>query len=834
MKKLLAVDGNSILNRAFYGIRPLTNKEGLPTNAIYGMINILASQFDKIKPDYCAIAFDLREPTFRHKRFDGYKANRHGMPDDLAVQMDYAKQSAKALGFIVLEKAGYEADDILGTLADIAEKNLVEAYILTGDKDSLQLISTTTKILLATNSENVLFDTDKFKEKYGITPDCFVDVKALMGDSSDNIPGVAGVGEKTALKLISEFSSLDNLYANLDNAGLTAGLLSKLQNGKDNAYMSRELAEIYRQVPVGVTLEDLAYHGIDNNSAMRIFSYLNFDAFIKRFNITSTKPNQNETEACEKRDVSLKDLSVYKSDDVVAFDYDADKVSVFDGKCEYILSDISDIKRFFAECKAKLVCFDCKEIYKKLSGKGITYRSCYFDIMLAAYVLNSSARFEMEDIVSDYLGELMNEDVSKTQYVLLVYDIISKKIETENQGKLLFDIEMPAAASLADMELEGFLIDCHGIEQFGLKLDEMSGELTERIYYHAGEEFNINSPKQLGTVLFDKLQLPHGKKTKTGYSTNVDVLEKLSIYHPIIEDILEYRKVNKLKSTYVDGLLKVADEHNRVHTTFKQTGTATGRLSSIEPNLQNIPIRTELGRELRAFFVAKSGYVLIDADYSQIELRLLAHISGDDNMRNAFKEGIDIHTATASRVFEVSKENVTLELRKRAKAINFGILYGMGEYSLSVDLGISVTQAKKYIASYLSSYPAIETYLTAIKEQAHKDGMVTTLYGRRRYIPEINAKNKNLQAFGERVAMNSPIQGSAADIIKIAMININREFKARGLDAHMILQVHDELIVEANKSCAEEAKGILQKLMENAVKLDIPLSVGITVGEYWL
>ena len=834
MKKLLVIDGNSILNRAFYGIRLLTNKDGLYTNAIYGMATIIERHISNISPDYCAVAFDLKAPTFRHKMYDAYKANRKGMPDELAVQLPYAKECMAYMGCKVLSLEGYEADDILGTLAKAAGAEGVEAYILTGDRDSLQLISDTTTVLLAKTKETVNFDRAEFKQNYGIEPEQFVDVKALMGDSSDNIPGVAGIGEKTALKLIGEFGSLDALYEQLEASSLTASAKQKLSDGKEMAYISQTLARINCDVPLGIPLEDCAYEGPKKKELYDLFVKLDFLALIKKFGLENV-PNEKvgeeqsfcEVESAEMSCDEIAKILLGKKASVSILD--GKKLSFYDGKKRYICGSDGAKKIFEA---SNICVHDSKKLYKYFSD---TELKVCFDTMLAAYVCDATmGDFSLEKLTLIFMGKTLNECYTEDIAVFELSSILEEKICENANENLLYDIEMPLARVLADMELTGFRIDVEGIEKYGKALAEMADALKERIYVYAGQEFNIGSPKQLGEILFEKMNLPSFKKTKNGYSTDADVLKKLIPYHPIIEDILDYRQVTKLRSTYADALVKVADREGRIHSLFNQTGTATGRLSSSEPNLQNIPVRTELGKELRKYFIPKNeNYCIIDADYSQIELRILAHISNDENMINAFLSGEDIHTMTASRVFGVSPENVTSELRKRAKAVNFGILYGMGEYTLSEDLGISRAQAKRYIESYLAGFPSISKYLDDVKANARRDGYVTTLFGRRRRIAELESSNKNLQHFGERVAMNSPIQGSAADIIKIAMIRVAEELKKSGIDAKLILQVHDELLIEAHKDCARQAHEILVKCMEESTKLDVPLDVEANMGDTW-
>ena len=832
-KKLLAVDGNSILNRAFYGIRPLSTKDGFPTNALFGMVTMITRQAEALMPDYLAVAFDLKAPTFRHKMCDTYKAGRRPMPDELAQQLPVAKELLGAMGYRVLSLEGYEADDILGTLAAMCDEADCEAYLLTGDRDALQLIDANVHVLLATNTETVDMDEAKFMEKYGVPSSAFVDVKALMGDSSDNIPGVPGIGEKTALKLIADFGSLDGVYEQLPVAKHTPSVRAKLENGKESAYLSQTLARICRTVPLGMTMSDLENHGVNAPELCRLFMRLEFSAFLKRFDLSAehaseTAPTSEQVAVAE---LPANELAQRVSAcEFVAMDWDGEA---------FLLSDGAEVTR--TKCSAErlveiladktVVLYDCKPMLKETALRPLRELSLY-DLMLGAYLANSSkSNFELSTLVSDYLSELFNDSVPRVLYCARLYPLIREKLLQSEQERLLIELEMPLARVLADMESVGFFIDREGIAAYGEQLGAIAEGLEAQIFFHAGKEFNVNSPKQLGEILFETLGLPHAKKTKTGYSTNAEILEKLRPYHPIIQDILDYRQVTKLKSTYTDGLLKVADEKGRVHTTFKQTGTATGRLSSTEPNLQNIPVRTELGKELRRYFLPQNeDYVIIDADYSQIELRLLAHVSGDENMISAFRDGVDIHTSTAATVFGVSNEQVTSEMRKRAKAVNFGIMYGIGAFSLSEDIGVSRAQAQEYIDQYLAGYPKIDAYLENVIREAYENGFVTTLFGRRRYIPELSGTNKMQQKFGERVAMNSPIQGTAADVIKLAMVRVHQRLAASGLDARLILQVHDELLIESRRSCADEAARILKEEMEHAVSYSVPLDVDIHTG----
>lgn len=839
MKKLLAIDGNSIINRAFYGIKPLTNREGIHTNAVYGMINIIMKQVDALSPDYLAVAFDVKKPTFRHEFYGAYKAGRHATPPELLEQIPYAKECLRALGFNVLELAGYEADDILGTLAKLAEKEDCEAYVLTGDKDSLQLISEKTTILLATNNDTVIMDTDAFVEKYGVLPSQFVDVKALMGDSSDNIPGVPGIGEKTALKFISEYGTLEKLYDAVPLNPFTPANNKKLNEGRESAFMSQKLARIFCDVPIIDELEAVTRRELNKNEAHKLFTRLEFSAFIKRFGLDGSDVKDEEEKTVRKSLTSVETdaktlIEKLSSAELFSFCMNGENIEFCDGNVIYnYLGALSDVSVLFASSNKKVVCYDVKSVYKCFDSLGVEFTNCYHDVMLGAYVLNpAEGSFDLGRICSLYAGN--SDSVQNAGDIFEAYKNIEEKISANGQQKLLYDVEMPLAKVLFMMEKEGFCVSVDGLKDYGKRLDEFENELKERIYFHAGCEFNINSPKQLGEVLFERMMLPAGKKTKSGYSTGAEVLEKLKPYHPIIEDILDYRQVAKLKGTYADGLVKVAGTDGKIHTNFKQTGTATGRLSSTEPNLQNIPIKTELGREFRRYFIPSSDdYLLIDADYSQIELRLLADISKDEHMIDAFKSGEDIHTSTAAKVFGVELDDVTPELRKRAKAVNFGIVYGIGDFSLSQDLKITRNQAREYIDSYLSTYSGVDRYLNDIVKNAYENGYVTTAFGRRRYIPELEGHNKMLKKFGERVAMNSPIQGTAADIIKIAMINVDKKLRERQIDAKLILQVHDELIIEAHRDCADDALEILREEMENAVNLSVPLEVEVGIGENW-
>ncbi len=837
MKKFLILDGNSIVNRAFFGIRPLTTKTGLPTNAVYGFLTIIRKHIEALRPDYLACAFDVHAPTFRHKEYDAYKGTRKGMPDELRAQMPYAKRAAESLGFMVLERPGYEADDIIGTAARMAdEMGDIETYILTGDRDSLQLVTERTTVILAKTKEDVHFTREHFISEYGITPEQFVDVKALMGDSSDNIPGVAGIGEKTALKLISSAGSLDSLYENVFAHTTSQSVIKKLTEGKESAYLSRMLAKIFLEVPLPEPAELFSHRGGNAEEFAALCHELEFIGMERRFTLehcTEAEDTSNECECKDKLCVIEAKLSELKFDSAVPVYYNGEDAAAFsDGKV-YLEKDISEdsLKAFIRA--NKIICHDYKNLLRTLhiSGQDVC---CEYDTMLAAYLINpGKSKYLLADLALEYTS---NEPDSPAAYAYAISQIHTKTAEIlEEYGmtSLMHEIEIPLSAVLADMEEIGFKIDPEGIDKYAKELLKMENALTQSIWMQAGREFNINSPKQLSEVLFEEIGLPAGKKTKTGYSTDADTLEFLRPYHTIISDILMYRQISKLRGTYGEPLINQADECGRIHTKLNQTGTATGRLASSDPNLQNIPIRQELGRELRKYFIAEDGYVLVDADYSQIELRILAELSGDENMRAAFINGVDIHTAVAAQVFGVDEDDVTSELRRRAKAVNFGIVYGIGDFSLAKDLGITRREAKEYIENYLSTYSGVDAYLKRTVEEAKEAGYTTTMFDRRRNIPEIKSSNKIQRGFGERVAMNSPIQGSAADVIKIAMIGVSRALREAGIDARLIMQVHDELIVEAKADCADLAAEILVREMENAVKTSVPLIADCGMGKTW-
>ncbi len=851
MKKILILDANSLLNRAFYGIRPLTNSQGLPTNAIFGYINILKKHLDAIKPDYAAAAFDMHAPTFRHRYDEGYKATRKPMPEDLRAQMPYLKEATEALGIAVVEKEGYEADDILGTLSRVAEEGGNKAWLVTGDRDSYQLVSDSTTLILAGTGKDEEVTPAYITEKFGLSPRQMIEVKALAGDSSDNIPGVRGIGEKTALKLISLRGDLDGVYADLDSLPIGPSAKEKLAQGKDDAERSRFLAEICRSVPDLTAIEAFPYEGFHREKLRDLLIRLEFSKMLKTFGLEEELPApppvkeaQGDMQCSmfdmptEEEAVPLPSLdagAVTESAPCIWWDEDAfylqnnGKPYRLTGNVEALLRNIQPV-----------VC-DSKAYYHRFARdfgdiKGL---SVSFDLFLASYVLNSqNTAMTLSRLSLLYLKETIRpngeKDVANSlDKMARLLPLLQKEL-AENEVKALYeDIELPCAYVLAKMERRGFQVSREGIEAYGAFLLDSIEKVKEEIYRLAGEEFLINSPKQLGKILFEKLGLPSGKKTKTGYATDAETLSKLRFHSPIIDLILHYRTYTKLHSTYVVGLLGQIGEDSRIHTVFNQMLTATGRLSSAEPNLQNIPVKTELGREMRKFFIPREGYLLADADYSQIELRLLAHMSEDETMQSYFSQGIDIHTKTASEIFHVSPENVTSEMRKSAKAVNFGIVYGIGEYSLSQDLGVPMRVAKDYIEQYFALFPQIRVYLDKAKEDARQRGYAVTLFGRRRFIPELKSPKKNLVAFGERVAMNAPIQGTAADIMKLAMVRVDKRLEREGLESALILQVHDELILEVPQKEKDYAAALLKEEMEGAVAYSVPLTAEAAVGESW-
>lgn len=862
MKKLLILDSNSILNRAFYGVRYLSAKDGTPTNAIYGFLNILLKLIKEQEPDYICAAFDVKAPTFRHKQYEGYKAQRKPMPEGLAAQMPLAKDVLRAMGVTILEKEGYEADDIIGTVARLCEESEISCFIATGDKDDLQLASDKTKVILTVTksgyNETIIYDDKAVKEKYHVTPTEFIDVKALMGDPSDNIPGVKGVGEKTAMSLIEKHHSIEYIYENIDDIGLKGAMLQKMKDGREMAFMSKELATINRNTPIEFNAEECVFDGFENNGELyEILKRLELNSIIKKLDLSGGDNVKENEDIFKDFSYQVGDKNMISDDKVtVVLDFDGDNISsaaVGAGNNAVVLNEQDDIKELLEDDSIAKVMFDVKEAIVKLNGR-IDIKNISDDTAIAAYLVDPAKNeYTIEKLASEYFGTVIEKpevkqlsllddvETDRSEYLAkcavalgVLNDRIGDKIKENGQEKLYQEVELPLVTVLAHLEINGFLVDDNQLKEFADKLGEKIDALTNEIYMLAGEEFNINSPKQLGVILFEKLELKPVKKTKTGYATNADVLEKLRDKHPIVNFIMEYRQLAKLKSTYCDGLTAVVNPNtHRIHSVFTQTVTVTGRLSSTEPNLQNIPTRTELGREIRKMFVAKEGYVLVDADYSQIELRVLAHIANDETMINAFRNNEDIHAVTASQVLGIPLEDVTKEQRSSAKAVNFGIVYGIGEFSLAQDLHISVKEAKAYIESYLEKYNGVRNYMESIKEQAKKDGYVKTMLNRIRYIPELKSPNYNIRQFGERVALNTPIQGTAADIIKLAMVRVDNRLINEGLKSKLILQVHDELIVEAHKDEVDKVKQILSEEMQNAMKLNVPLKVDMSTGHSW-
>lgn len=841
MKKILVIDGNSIINRAFYGIRLLTTKSGKYTNAIYGMVNMITKQLDTVKPDYAVAAFDIKHPTFRHEMYPEYKAGRHPTPPELLSQFDDAKEILRLMGIKTMVLPGWEADDIQGTVAKLCHGDgELESYVFSGDRDLLQLIDPKITVLLATNKDTLVMRRDEFFEKYGIEPELFVDMKALMGDSSDNIPGVAGVGEKTAATLIQNFSTLEGIYENIDDKRISKGVREKLLASRDNAFLSRALARIDTNAPIGITLEDIKFGGFDKKGLYRKFQELELNSFITKYHLDEfaaepTNTSEYREDIGKYTAISAEELKA-KLSTRFAFD-EIDGICYFaDEGGQYRLEgELADVITVFQE--KDIICYDGKALWHRLHRLGAKLdMTTFIDIMMYEYVLSpGSGNAGIASLSSMFLGVTVPKGIATPHLMLKLEGVLKKRVIEDGLDKVLFELELPLIPILAECEEWGFKVNCDGILEFGAALDALSLELKADIYSSAGAEFNINSPKQLGEVLYDRLGLvPEGKKNRSSFSTDAETLESLRMQSPIIDDILEYRHVTKLRGTYTTALTDAADENSRIHTDFKQALTATGRLSSADPNLQNIPIKTKMGRELRRFFIAEDGYSLVDADYSQIELRLLAHISDDYNMCEAFREGEDIHRKTAAAVFGMPEEYVTEDMRKRAKAVNFGIIYGIGGYSLAKDIGTSVAEATKYIKSYLLNYPFIDQYLEDVVRSATERGYTATPMGRRRYIPELKATKKPLQAFGRRVAMNAPIQGAAADIMKLAMIKVDKAIKAENLDARIVMQVHDELIVECRDELVGRVKELVKREMENVVKLSVPLTVDVTSGKNWL
>ncbi len=890
--KLMIIDGNSILNRAFYGLQGvqlLSASDGLHTNAIFGFLNILNKFLEEEKPQYLCVAFDLKAPTFRHLEYDGYKAKRKGMPPELAEQMPVMKEVLDAMNIKRLEMEGFEADDIIGSISQCAEQQGILTVIVTGDRDSLQLASERTRILMPVTkggrTETEAYDAGGVLERYGVSPAQFIDVKGLMGDQSDNIPGVPGIGEKTAIELIKAFGSIDRIYENLERVEKKS-VKEKLENHRELAFMSRRIATIERNMPTLCAFDDLKRNEYDREKLYALFQRLEFKSLIEKYGLSGAAADkadelQDLQYTIVEDPITLAQLvSSVKKAGKAAIYHLLERSGPFGSELEGIALSwggenvfikvnggisreqfLEQFKPVFCDPGIKIYGHDLKSLIVYLKWKGIGLAGMAFDTMIGAYILNASRdTYRLPELSREYLGrsvgdleelsgkgrnyvpysEIPGEKLARlaaaySRTILDLAEAIGGQIGSNGQERLYYEIELPLVEVLADMEYRGFKVNTEGLVRFSAQLDEKINRSAEEVYALAGETFNINSPKQLGVILFEKLGLPILKKTKTGYSTDAEVLEQLAEKHEAVSCILEYRQLVKLKSTYAEGLLAVVNPATgRIHSSFNQTVAATGRISSTEPNLQNIPIKLEMGREIRKVFIPENDdYLLSDADYSQIELRVLAHITGDDHMIEAFRNNEDIHTATAAGVFKLSKEEVTPLLRSRAKAVNFGIVYGIGDFSLAKDLGITRKEARRYIDEYLERYPGVKKYMHNTVENGKRNGFVETMFNRRRYLPELKSSNFNQRSFGERVAMNMPIQGSAADIIKIAMVKVYDELKSHNLKSRLILQVHDELIIETDKREREQVEKILQECMQNAVRLDVPLVAEVKTGSSW-
>ena len=844
--KLLVIDGNSIMNRAFYGIRVLTNKKGMPTNALTGFLNIFLKLMKEEAPDRIAVAFDLHAPTFRHKMYADYKGTRHAMPDELRAQMPIIKQILTALGVAIVEKEGYEADDIIGTLSHAAESQGGECTISTGDRDSFQLITDKVTVRLASNKEDIVYTPAKIAEVYGVTPREMLEVKTLMGDSSDNIPGVPGVGEKTALGLIQKYHTVDYIYQNLDAIEVTKGVRAKLENGRESAELSRKLAEITLEAPVELDMSAYEKKDGDPAEAAGILTEMEMFGVMKKLGLDKTAPAKvalasiasiasiaSEGTAPAPDNAGTPAVEAAEKADIPEFDPAAYDVAFSGGEVRVFLAGKpQEGAAAILASEAPKRTDDAKALYSYCMKNDMELKNVVFDAALAGYLLNvNSSDYTVERLCAEYGVTYSTERLGESLFLL--NRALWEKIHQQEMYGVLADIEIPLAEVLSSMEIEGVKLDTEALREFGEALQPKIKEIEQDIYEEAGHEFNIGSPKQLSVVLFEELGLPAGKKRKTGYSTDADTLEGLRGRHPIIPLIFDYRTLTKLYNTYVKGLEAAVSPDGRMHTTFKQTETRTGRISSAEPNIQNIPVRTEIGRNFRRFFVAGEGRMLADADYSQIELRVLAHLSGDKAMIKTFCEGGDIHTETAASVLNVPPELITPEQRRSAKAVNFGIVYGIGAFSLAKDINVSVPEAKRYIDDYLTHYSGVKAYMDKVTASAEKDGWAVTMFGRKRFIPEILSTNKTVKALGKRIAMNTPIQGTAADIIKIAMIRVYRRLKKELPEAKLILQVHDELIVEAPEAQADKAAQILTEEMQGAVKLAVPLTADAKEGRSW-
>ncbi|HHU62891.1 MAG TPA: DNA polymerase I [Clostridiales bacterium] len=861
-QKMLLLDGNSLINRAFYALPMLSNSKGLHTNGIYGFMNMLLRVMEEQKPSHVLVAFDKKAPTFRHKEFEMYKAHRKKMPDELAQQLPVLKDILSAMGIAILESEGYEADDIIGTISEACQKENMPVVIISGDRDVLQLVSDDVTVFLTRKGISDVEEINKqcFEEMYQIDPQQLIDVKSLMGDKSDNIPGVPGIGEKTALKLVRKYGSIEGVLENIDDIKGDK-LRNNLETYKDQVVINKKLAAIYKEVPMDRGLDGYRLGDMDTVALTQLFRDLEFKTLMARMGL---EPDQGgihgageadngsaeavDIETMEDKDDLGKVVSAVRRSQCLALYIDIDRAYLYDGQRNYTIkvkdSFIGEgvepqllfdtIKDVLADQDIQKYVLDSKALYTMLNTYGVELKGVAFDVMVAAYLLDATAKeYNLEQLCERYSVHYQKDAPAYSVYYLA--KAMETQLKDKELDKLFFDIELPLANVLASMEISGFKVDVDMLRQLSEEFQGEIDRLTKKIFSLSGEEFNINSPKQLSKILFEKLQLPVIKKTKTGYSTDNEVLEQLSNYHPIADYIIEYRQMAKFDSTYIHGLLNVAHPvTHKVHTTFNQTVTATGRISSTEPNLQNIPVKLESGRQIRkAFIPGSEEYILLDGDYSQIELRVLAHISGDENLMDAFIKGEDVHLRTASEVFDIPMEEVTPQMRNRAKAVNFGIVYGISDFGLARDLKISRYEAKRYIDNYLEKYKGVKRYMHDIIEFGKRNGYVKTLLNRRRYIPQLSSRNHNVRAFGERVAMNTPIQGTAADIIKLAMINVYRELKARGLKSKIILQVHDELLLEVYKPELDMVREIVRDKMENCIKLKVPLVVDIGIGDNW-
>ena len=853
--RLLVIDGNSIANRAFFGIKLLTTKDGRYTNAIYGFLNILLSLLKECEPDEVAVAFDLKAPTFRHKMYDGYKATRHGMPEELAQQMPVLKELLADLGYRTVTAEGWEADDILGTLAAACAARKDDCFLATGDRDSLQLVSDTTTVLLAATvmgrSKTVTMDVDAIQEKYGIQPRQLIEVKSLMGDASDNIPGVKGIGEKTALTLVQNFGTLEGVYEHIDDKLIKPKQREHLLECREMAQLSHTLGTIRTDAPIDTAEGAYAVGEGNKAEAVRLLQELEIHSLIPRFGLDGIAPAAPEEEdGIELAEAGLEALPLTPSGTYLVASRPAvmgkqgTRNVVLQPESWYAVQDCTvypledaDLVRLLDNADVTLEVFNAAPLYAKAMAAGGWGSSIVWDGKLAAYLLDASAsKYQISELTASYraAAAFTCADYPDAGRLADLFCKMKAEITACGEDSLYNEIEFPLAQVLADMTRTGVLVDKDGIEQFGVKLRTELEQVLTRIHMETGSaSFNPNSPKQLGEMLFDTMGLPHGKKTQRGWSTDAETLESLRDY-PLVEDILQYRAYQKLNSTYVEGLLKVIAEDGRIHTRFNQTEARTGRLSSDNPNLQNIPIRTELGSQLRAYFVARPGCVLVDADYSQIELRILAHVTGDEHMQQAFLTGEDIHRSTAAKIYDLPLEQVTPRLRSSAKAINFGIMYGKGAYSLSKDIGVSVKEADAFLKNYLATFPKVSGYMDKTISDARNCGYVSTLFGRRRSLPELASNNHNIRASGERMARNTPIQGTAADVIKLAMVRVWRRLRDEKMESRLILTVHDELIVEAPEAEAAKAAAILQEEMEGCVNYAVPLSTEVHQGKNWL